>query len=79
VSGNYHMTIEQVEELIMLKHRLDEVVERVMMSHCHRSCPYKECPLDTKQGEQLRTTPPAQNNGTGGNPVANMPVTSGVA
>ena len=56
MSGNYHMTIEQVEELIMLKHRLDEVVERVMMSQCHRSCHYKECPLDNKEGEQLRTT-----------------------
>ena len=34
----------------------------------------------TKEGySQQPTTTPAQNNGTGGNPIANMPVTSGVA
>lgn len=37
-----------------------------------------ERPLNTMEGEQQPTTPPAQNNGTGGNPIANMPVTSGV-
>ena len=65
MSGNYHMTILQVEELLILNHQLSEVVERVMMSQCHRSCPYKECPLDTEEGEQqpiTATEPPLQGN-----------------
>ena len=39
----------------------------------------EERPQDIIEGELLRTTPPAQNNGTGENPIINMPVTSGVA
>jgi hypothetical protein len=35
--------------------------------------------LDIKDGQAHPPTPPAQNNGTGGNPIANMPITSGVA
>ena len=61
MSGIYNMTIEQVQELIVLKHQLEDAVERVMMSQCYRACPYKECPLDTKEGGQLRTTTICQN------------------
>jgi len=37
-------------------------------------------PQNNAEANQLQpTTPPAQNNGTGENPIVNMPVTSGVA
>jgi hypothetical protein len=67
MSGNYHMTINQVQELVSLKFHLDEIVTAVMLSQCHKSCPYQECPREVKEGEQLRTTdqavPPAEQRG----------------
>ena len=41
--AGYKMTLADTEKLIMLKHQLEEVTEKVMMSQCRKICPYQEC------------------------------------
>jgi len=47
------MDTNEVRELIGLKHQLDGVVERVMMSQCHRSCLYNECMFEKEKKEVM--------------------------
>ena len=58
MSGYYNMTLEQVEKLLFLKNDFEEVVEKVMLSQCHRECPYATCLYEeeSKQKQSKHST-----------------------
>ena len=50
----YKATLQQVQELIGIQVKFEEIVRSIMMTQCINECPYGDCRLDEKKPRRKR-------------------------